>query len=695
MRGKQQLFGGMRLLAWLVPALLLAACASMGRPEGGARDEEPPRYVSSNPRPGATGVSPTRITVNFDENVQLEEAFSKVVVSPAQKNMPQVSSNGKRVTVILRDTLLPNTTYTIDFADAIKDLNEGNILDGFALDFSTGDVIDTLRISGMVLQAENLEPAQGMLVGVYSAMTDTTLTTLPMDRIARTNQLGQFTIRNLPEGEYHIFAINDVNRDYHWDRSEDIAFYDTTITPWVENIMVTDTLYSSTGADSIVTRSGIRFMPNDVLLTWFNTGYRAQYLAEYKRPERRKFTLQFGAPSDTLPTVTIVDGAPGTGRLSGEWALLQPNATRDTLEYWITDPEVLAADSLRLAVHYLKTDTADQLSWTDDTLRFFFREPKDNKKKKKKDEEEDDTPKFLVDSVTGDTTFLPPPDMEWLVPGITSGSRQELHMPLRLTASLPLATVDTAGIHLEQQVDTVWTALPFTLRPDSTDRYRSSYIDVKWTEGGKYRLRIDTLAMTSVYGPFNRPFSQDFTAKNLDDYSNLNFMLPGTDSLRLVVQLLTSNDTPVYTTVKPAGTDVAHFTFLNPGPYYARLFVDTTPNGKWDTGSPTDSIQPEEVYYYSKKLDLKKNWDVDQTWDIYELAVDKQKPYAIKKNKPKLKRGEEAPRDESEFGEDDIYDPFGNPNRTGNNSNRNSNSFGGFGSGSLMQSTGAGNLLRR
>ena len=76
-------------------------------------------------------------------------------------------------------------------------MNEGNILDGFALDFSTGDNIDTPRISGMVLQAENLEPAQGMLVGVYSDFTDTTLTTLPLDRIARTNQLGQFTILQL------------------------------------------------------------------------------------------------------------------------------------------------------------------------------------------------------------------------------------------------------------------------------------------------------------------------------------------------------------------------------------------------------------------------------------------------------------------------------------------------------------------
>lgn len=108
-----------------------------------------------------------------------------------------VTANGRKVTVEFRDTLLPNTTYTVDFADAIKDLNESNVLDGLALDFATGDSIDSLRISGMLFEARTLEPAQGMLVGVYSNLSDTAIRTLPFERITKTNQLGQFTIRNL------------------------------------------------------------------------------------------------------------------------------------------------------------------------------------------------------------------------------------------------------------------------------------------------------------------------------------------------------------------------------------------------------------------------------------------------------------------------------------------------------------------
>ena len=666
-RQGKRIRGGMYMLLWLVVSGLLAACANMGRPEGGARDETPPRFMRSDPLPGATGVKKTRLNVFFDENIQLEDAFNKVVVSPAQKQPPTVMANGRRLSVEFRDTLLPNTTYTIDFADAIKDLNEGNILDGFALAFSTGDTIDSLRISGMVLQASNLEPAQGILVGVYSNLSDTALTTLPFERIARTNQYGHFTIRNLKEGTYRIFAVNDINRDYHWDRSEDIAFYDTLIVPTVEPIEVSDTLYASNGEDSIVQRQGVRFLPNDILLAWFNLGYTALYMVDHKRDERRKINFTFSAPVDSLPKITIADGAPGAGRDISEWALLNSNATLDTLEYWISDPDVIAADSLRLSVSYLKTDTADQIGWTTDTIRFFFREPK----KKKKEEKKEDVPLFTVDSITGDTTFLPPPDMEYLRLSVVGGSTQELNKPFVMSADVPIASVDSAGVHLDIAVDTLWEPVKIWWRPDSANPLQRRVIDIPWKAGAKYRFSVDTLAVTGIYGTWNRPFKQEFTVKQPEDYSNLKFVLPGLDSIQAVVQLLNNSDEPVYQAVKPAGTGAVELRFLNPGTYYARLFIDSTPNGKWDTGNPTDSVllQPEEVYYFAKKLELKKNWDVEQTWNIDELAIDVQKPYAIKKNKPKLKRGEQPPVEQDEETDylDENYNPF---DRTGRNERR-------------------------
>lgn len=661
----------------LVPlAAVVAACANIGRPEGGPRDEKPPVFVSSTPRPGSINFDGKRLTAIFDENIQLEDAFTKVVVSPAQKTPPQVSANGRKLTVEFRDTLRDSTTYTVDFADAIKDLNEGNILDGFALDFSTGPVIDTLRISGMVLQAENLEPAQGMLVGVYSNLADSAISTLPLDRIARTNQLGQFTIRNLPAGEYRVFAVNDLNRDYHWDRSEDIAFFPGTVSPSVEQITVTDTLYAADRSDSIVERAGLRYLPNDLLLTWFNVGYKPSYLVDYKRPERRRITLDFNAPQDSLPEIRIVDGHPAAGREISEWALRKVSARGDSLEFWIADTTVLAADSLRLSVKYLKTDTAENLVWKTDTLKFFYQEPKAKKDKKKKPEEV--KPKFTVDSISGDTTWLPPADLEYFKIGAVGSTRQHLYAPLQLEATTPWASLDSTGVHLELKEDTLWRPLHAVLKPDSSNLLLRKRLEMAWQPGETYRLTIDSLAATSIYGTWNRPFSHEFTVSQPEEYANLIFNLPGTDTVQVVLELLNSNDEPIRTAVKPAGANKVELKYIDPGTYFARLYIDSNANGRWDVGSVEDFSQPEEVYYFAKKLNLKKNWDIEQTWLIDELAVDAQKPYAIKKNKPKLKRGEQAPQNEDEETweeeQDRLRDPF-TPSRRGNSSG--SSSLGG------------------
>lgn len=685
-------FSWRHLLALLSVAggLLAPACASIGRPEGGARDETPPVFVSARPAPGSTDVGTTRFAVFFDENIQLDDAFNKVIVSPAQTTPPAVSANGRRLSVELRDTLIPNTTYTIDFGDAIKDLNEGNILDGFALDFATGPSIDTLRISGMVLEADNLEPAQGMLVGVYSVdsvLADSTVRTLRMERVARTNQLGQFTVRGLHAGRYRLYAINDINRDYHWDRSEDVAWYDFDISPSVEAIEVTDTLRSSQGTDSLVTHGGVRYLPNDVLLTWFNEGYRAQYLKDYARPTRRTLTLGFGATCDSLPQISVVnDTTPGARRIDPrpDWLLAQINPTRDTLRYWITDSMVYRTDSLRLAIRYQKPDSLEQLQWTTDTLRFFFKDPKPAKEKKKKKKAEE------ADSLGADTV-PPPPPIEFLSLRAGGGSSQDVHLPVVLEADQPLASIDTAAIRLEVLEDTLYIPVePPRLLADSLNllRRRLAY---DWTPGAKYRLTVDSAAITGIYGNFNKPFKHEFSVKPEEEYSSVDFNITGLDSVPAFVQLLNGSDTPVYFARVADGHAVLRH--LNPGTYYARLVADRNGNGRWDTGI-LDSIQPEDVYYFPKALKLKKNWDVAQDWNVNELPVDMQKPLAIKKNKPKLRPGEKRPGEDDEEEEDE----FGSSNFINNagygNNRRGNNSYNRAGGGGLMQNNGMGTLRR-
>ncbi len=647
----------LRLLLVMVAAAVMVACANMGRPEGGPRDELPPVYVRSNPAMGQLNFNGNKITVDFDENIQLDDAMNKIVVSPAQRNTPAISSNGRRVTIELRDTIMPNTTYTIDFADAVKDLNEGNVLDGFAMDFATGDTIDTLRISGMVFEARTLEPAQGMLVGVYSNTSDTAISTLPFERITKTNQLGQFTLRNLKAGSYRVYALNDINRDYHWDRSEDVAFYDVTISPTSEPTVVTDTLTRSTGErDSLVTRNATRFLPDDLLLTWFNEGYTSQYLKDYKRPERNKITFQFGAKSDTLPILRLLNTHRAGDEIS-TWSTLDASPTLDTLTYWISDTSLVSLDSITIEATYLRTDTLDNLTWGTDTLKFNMRPEKKKKEKKKKNDEEEDS--------------IPPvPHMELR---ISSGNSQDLHKGLTLTAGTPIQRFDTTAVKLEILVDTLW----YNIVPPSFSRPELLHPMVftapyKWEEGSKYRLTIDSAAVVDIYGLDNVQLVHEFTTKKSEDYSAISFNVSGLDGRKGIVEVLSSSENPV--DAAPVNGSLATIQYLSPGTYYARLFIDANDDGEWTTGSIADSIQPEEVYYYPKKINLKKNWTIEQSWNINELPVDQQKPQEIKKNKPKRKKGDpdERPTDEEE--EDEFFDdPFMNSaTRNGNLTNGNS-----------------------
>lgn len=653
--------GGLGSLFVVAAALLLAACASIGRPEGGPRDMTPPVVVSSTPAPGSVNVSNGRIDIVFDENITLDDPMNKIVVSPPQKKQAQISSNGRRVRITLRDTLRDSTTYTVDLADAVRDLNEGNILDGLAIDFSTGPSIDTLMISGIVFEGRTLEPAQGMIVGVYSTpVADTALTTLPMDRITKTNALGRFTIRNLKPGSYRVFAINDLNHDFHWDRSEDIAFLDRDISPSTMAVEVTDTFTDAAGNDSLVTRPATRFLPDDILLTWFNENYKPLYLVKHERPDARRLTLEMSTHSDSLPQLTLLNTVRAGARLDRE-AVLQSSPGLDSLTYWLRDTTLIGSDTLKIAARYLHTDTLDNITFTTDTLTFALCQPK---KKKKRDEETDSVPK-----------------LEFVNIGISSRQPQDLNIPLLFETSAPTASIDSAGFRIEELVDSVW--MPVAARipspPDSLQPMRL-LTEMTWKPKTKYRVTIDSLAVTDIYGNHNRPFVQEVSTHAIEDYAALFFNIGDLGPDSAIVELL-SSDKPVR--LEPVRNGVATFEYVTPGAYYARLFIDRNQNGRWDTGSVADTVQPEDVFYFSKKLNLKKNWDVEQQWNIYETPVDLQKPEDIKKNKPPRPKWEtEEEREKRKKGnnddEEEEFDPFMNdpfapqsPDRLSNSNRRN------------------------
>ena len=633
------------------------SCANIGNPSGGPIDKTPPIFMRSNPTPNAVHVKDRKIEIFFDEIVTLKDPSTKIIVSPAQTEMPRMSALGRKVTVELVDSLLPNTTYTIDFSNSIQDNNEGNAIDNFAFAFSTGSVIDSMRVSGYVLDSRTLEPMQSVVVGLQSNLADSAFHKEKLQRVALTNDRGQFTIRNVSPGRYHIFALKDLDRDYKFGNpTEDIAFLDSIIVPSIGSREAADTVYNDLNEiDTIMRATRPAYFPNDILLSMFNEDRKSQYLANNLRVDSTRISLTFAAASDTLPSLSIV----GRNDVPDQWYTLERSQTNDTLTYWIRPPHLVSADTLMVATTYLRTDTASNLSWGTDTLKFTFQRQK--AKKKKKNEETDSLEQIR---------FM---DLRPLANGT-----QEVYAPLLLQTGTPIERYSREAFHLQRKLQNDTTFYPAEIKSialrDSTLSRRDLMLKVDWEPGAAYTLAVDSLAMTDIYGLQTKPLKVDFNVRKMEEYGNIVFNIPEVrDSA--IVELLDGTDKVVLHT--PVKNHRAELLNLLPGKYYARLFIDRNGNGKYDTGNYDMHLQPEETVYYPGAINLKKNWDVEQTWDIYATPIDKQKPEAIKKNKPERKKWEKVNTEKTETDEDEEngFSDFSNPNDP---NLRNSNNFGNY-----------------
>lgn len=642
---------------FIIAAAVMYSCANIGNPSGGPIDKTPPIFMRSNPTPNAVNVKDRKIEIFFDEIVTLKDPSTKIIVSPAQTEMPRMSALGRKVTVELVDSLLPNTTYTIDFSNSIQDNNEGNAIDNFAFAFSTGSVIDSMRVSGYVLDSRTLEPMQSVVVGLQSNLADSAFHKEKLQRVALTNDRGQFTIRNVSPGSYHIFALKDLDRDYKFGNpTEDIAFLDSIIVPSIGSREAADTVYNDLNEiDTIMRATRPAYFPNDILLSMSNEDRKSQYLANNLRVDSTRISLTFAAASDTLPSLSIV----GRNDVPDQWYTLERSQTNDTLTYWIRPPHLVSADTLMVATTYLRTDTASNLSWGTDTLKFTFQRQK--AKKKKKNEETDSLEQIRF--------------ME-LHP-LANGT-QEVYAPLLLQTGTPIERYSREAFHLQRKLQNDTTFYPAEIKSialrDSTLNRRDLMLKVDWEPGAAYKLAVDSLAMTDIYGLQTKPLKVVFNVRKMEEYGNIVFNITAVrDSA--IVELLDGTEKIVLRA--PVKNHRAELLNLLPGKYYARLFIDRNGNGKYDTGNYDMHLQPEETVYYPGAINLKKNWDVEQTWDIYATPIDKQKPEAIKKNKPERKKWEKVNTEKTETDEDEEngFSDFSNPNDP---NLRNSNNFGNY-----------------
>ncbi len=602
-----------KLISILIILIVVYSCASIGRPDGGAYDETPPRFLGSRPTIGELNYNKNKLTLDFDEYIKLEKASEKITISPPQVQQPEIKASGKKVQINLLDSLKPNTTYTVDFSDAIVDNNEGNPLGNFTFTFSTGEVIDSMEVSGTVLDASNLEPIKGMMVGLHNNLEDSAFTTLPFERVGRTDSRGRFKIKGIAPGTYRIYGLQDADQNFTFNqKSEMIAFNDSLVIPSSEGRMHLDTIWrDSLTIDTVIEHNYTHYLPDDLILRAFKETLSSQYLVKSERLDPQKFTFYFANKADTLPLLT------GLNFDEKDAFIIEKNQRNDTISYWIKDSLLYQQDTLKMSIKYLYTDTLNQLVPRIDTLRLVAKntpKPKTESKKTKKsksDKEEKESTVFLSVNTKAPSTM-------------------QVYDYISFSFPEPMQSIDTSAIHLGLKVDTLWQEVPFTFVQDSMN-LRQYNLLYEWDFQQEFKLSVDSASMYGIYGLHNDKIDQSFKIRAVEEYSNIFFNVIGADKYAFVELLDTQDKVVRRVKVK---NDHADFYFLNPGKYSARLINDRNNNGVWDTGLYEGKIQPEEVFYYPQILEPKANWELNQDWNVQYLPLDKQKPDELKKQKP-------------------------------------------------------------
>ena len=621
-------------------------CARMGQPDGGWYDETPPRVVGSTPDDKGTNVTNSKITIHFNEFIKIDNPTENVVVSPPQLEVPEIKATGKKIVVELLDSLKPNTTYTIDFSDAISDNNEGNPLGNYTYSFSTGEQIDTMEVSGYVIEAKTLEPVKGIMVGLYPAngseyldensnsqWNDSIFRTRPFLRVSRTDSRGHFVIKGIANGSYRIFALKDVDGNYcYTQKNEMVAFNHDIIVPSSKPDVRHDTIWTDTlHIRSITPVNYTHFLPDDIVLKGFEQELTDRFFLKAERKTAPFFQLFFTYGHDSLPEIR------GLNFNEKDAFIVEPSQKKDTITYWLRDSSLVNQDTLYMELKYYITDSLGALVLTTDSQEILSKDPYEKRMKRIADEEKELKKKLEKALKKGEevdssqyAVKKKPLEPKWAIPGKMTPENN-----LLVTFDTPILEPDTSTIHLYSMIDSVWYKSPYKFfkREDIPRTYE---LRGEWKPGLEYSLETDSLAFTNIYGLQSSPFKQGFKVGSMDEFSSLIFTFEGMTDKDIVAMLVDKGDNVVKKVKADKG--VAEFYYLNAGTYYIRMFIDENHNGMWDTGDYDLDLQPEKVYYYPKEIECKEKWDLSLSWNPESTPTMNQKPGVLVKQKGEKKK---------------------------------------------------------
>lgn len=574
----------MRANAYLLMVfwLLVSGCAQIVAPTGGPEDASPPEIVSEQPANLSKNFSSSKIEIAFNEFIQLDNTSEQVVISPPMRRMPSYQLKQKSLVIKFEEPLLPNTTYTINFGEAIKDNNEGNVLKNYTYVFSTGAVLDSMHVRGSLKDAISSEPVSNALVMLYKGSADS----LPIDTIpdyfTRTGEDGRFSIEHVANQRCKIFALVDENSNYRFDvPSEQIGFIDSLIMPFPTGRMAQQD--SSATDSSAIDLKTMKSSGGEVdhAIKMFVEDDTTQYLKRAYCEHYGKLVFVYNRPVRKFDVA--IDGV----SFKKQWAIKEFSSQRDTVTVWTTD---LVPDTLLLFLKAgsTRSDTVElTMKPRTDELEVSSGKGKASRKKKVRFE------------VTGKTI---PADRRSPKP----------NGPLQVVWSHPIVNMNVSRVTLYED------SIPVKFKLSSQDTaLRAFDIQYKWKNKAKYYLLIADSAFTDIYGLWNDTLKMSFTGTDKEQFGELALKIAEKPQTPVVIEILSGGKLVESKAVSEAG--IQQFGPYDPGKYDIRVVIDENANGRWDSGRYIQHRQPERLVVIQKGAEVRANWNLELEWNPNDL----------------------------------------------------------------------------
>lgn len=598
-KAKEYLFPLSIVAAVLLPCFFMHSCANTTQaPSGGAKDTIPPALLWVNPEPGAVNVPCSKVKMEFvfDEYVKVKTA-QNIFLSPPQKKAPKSKIKGKSVVISFEEELEPNTTYTLNFTNAITDNNEGNMFPGYTYVFSTGPAIDSMLLTGTVLDCNTLQPVKDATVMLYKDHSDSAIFKQRPYAACKTDDWGYFCLQYIQDTLYRLYAIADANNDNIYQMAtEKVGFVDSLVRP---SMIINDTLKEIQKYDMTDTLE-CRARKSEYTIRLFQEENTKQFLKNKARTHDRRCHVTF-ASSDVWIDSLWIKG------YKAENLITEFNQKQDSLEIWINDRRQVP-DTLQFYINYRKTN--DSTGVFEPSLEHYplFIEgaaPKKKGRAAKQGLKHEDT--ICVYKLEANPQTV-----------------EQTGFSLNFNFPIIYENFDSLYFHYltPKQKDVKGE---FTVERDSINiRHYSIRPKEKLLPGYEYYLKVPHHAFRDINGYYSDSTEVKVSLPKDESLSSIKLDIKGVEG-KLIVDLLNEKRNKLIGSYVVTEDRTLLFPYLSAGKYSVRVTFDYNNNSLVDTGNFLEHRQPEKVVFFKvdeesgEYLDLPQAAELTQIIDIKEL----------------------------------------------------------------------------